>query len=745
MSRITLTLGALGIVAIAGPGCTAITDFGHFHAGEGIDGSIDGGGGIDGGGLDVGPHDGGPDTGIALDAGVDGGADAGLDAALVCTPSCGATEACCMGTCTDIGSVTNCRGCGTVCPDYDHASPRCDATGCASDCESGYMDCDSMPSTGCERSVTTVTDCGTCGHACGAGEVCSGGTCMSGCGTQTNCSGTCANTATDVDHCGTCINRCPDVANATRACTLGACSSVCVVNYQDCNGNMADGCEPLVTMYVDNDSDGFGDRNDVGALRCPGTPGYSTLRSDCDDAAVSVSPAATERCNGVDDNCNAQTDEGLLWSGLALGQPCACEPGAASGVVMCISGAPGCTYTTEVCNGRDDDCDTMRDETFSCVAGTMQSCTGNLGGCTYVGSMGCDSTCVPGTCMPPSETCNGVDDDCDTFPDEQTWQIQPGVSGFGGANGRLRASARTGGGAVVWLEDDASGRRLSFRTFDTTGAPTGVVITLVSSPTSEISAGRGLFTTADLGFDGADWQVFYAFNTAPGVTEIRRIRVSVAGAAGAPSTEATGPQAVAVAVGAGGIGVVMGGGSQILVGVFGAGSWARTPTVAVSGSNLDFPEITAASGARFIAVGADYASRWVNSVQFDSGTVDATLHVLNDGSSRASCYVAWDGATASAVLTCNLFGTTVTNAIRYNPSTAAVLAGPLDTGMSSGTQLVVVGGQVWLNRRDTQVRLQTATMRLFPESYGRNCYDFAPIGSTPICFNDGITQQYTCP
>jgi hypothetical protein len=69
----------------------------------------------------------------------------------------------------------------------------------------------------------------------------------------------------------------------------------------------------------------------------------------------------------------------------------------------------------EVCNGRDDDCDTLTDEGFGCVAGAVAGCTT---GCGSLGSRTCASDCTWPACVPPAETCNGVDDDCDGECDE---------------------------------------------------------------------------------------------------------------------------------------------------------------------------------------------------------------------------------------------------------------------------------------------------------------------------------------
>lgn len=69
----------------------------------------------------------------------------------------------------------------------------------------------------------------------------------------------------------------------------------------------------------------------------------------------------------------------------------------------------------ETCNGLDDDCDGATDEDFACRPGTSRPCD------TICGSLGTESCSVAcawePTCYPPSEDCNGLDDDCDTVTD----------------------------------------------------------------------------------------------------------------------------------------------------------------------------------------------------------------------------------------------------------------------------------------------------------------------------------------
>ncbi len=81
----------------------------------------------------------------------------------------------------------------------------------------------------------------------------------------------------------------------------------------DCNSKTDEengvGCEP---WYYDGDRDGFGNITRVKCLcAASAVTRYDAVAgSDCNDALPSVSPGMREACgNGVDDNCNAATDE----------------------------------------------------------------------------------------------------------------------------------------------------------------------------------------------------------------------------------------------------------------------------------------------------------------------------------------------------------------------------------------------------------------------------------------------------
>jgi hypothetical protein len=77
----------------------------------------------------------------------------------------------------------------------------------------------------------------------------------------------------------------------------------------DCDGSVdEDDADDASTWYTDSDGDGFGDPAS-GTVSCAQPAGTVADSSDCDDGDMAVSPAATELCNGLDDDCDGTIDE----------------------------------------------------------------------------------------------------------------------------------------------------------------------------------------------------------------------------------------------------------------------------------------------------------------------------------------------------------------------------------------------------------------------------------------------------
>ncbi|MBI1226061.1 MAG: choice-of-anchor D domain-containing protein, partial [Bacteroidetes bacterium] len=134
------------------------------------------------------------------------------------------------------------------------------------------------------------------------------------------------------------------------------------------------GMAALTTWYQDADGDGFG--NAVVSQIAGSQPmGYVANDDDCDDSDFNVNPTATETCNGVDDNCDSQIDEGLgsTWyadsDGDSYGDPLVSQVSCSqpTGYVADNTDCDDADFNinplaTEVCNGVDDNCDGNIDE-----------------------------------------------------------------------------------------------------------------------------------------------------------------------------------------------------------------------------------------------------------------------------------------------------------------------------------------------------------------------------------------------
>jgi hypothetical protein len=159
--------------------------------------------------------------------------------------------------------------------------------------------------------------------------------------------------------------------------------------------------------------------------------------TDCLDNNPAINPGATEVCNGIDDNCDTQIDEGLTFTdyfadldldGYGAGaatNACAQPTGFVTTNTDCDdNNASANPAATEICNELDDNCDGQIDEgvqnTYyvdmdgdgygSMNFWSIQACTAPMGFAPSSNDCADENPAInPGA----TEVCNTIDDNCD--------------------------------------------------------------------------------------------------------------------------------------------------------------------------------------------------------------------------------------------------------------------------------------------------------------------------------------------
>ena len=249
---------------------------------------------------------------------------------------------------------------------------------------------------------------------------------------------------------------------------------ICDGQDNNCDEEVDEGV--TTTYYNDVDEDGYGDP-ETAFEACSAENGAVSNGMDCDDSNALVWPGAVEGCDDIDNNCDGNIDEELIqiWhqdsDGDGFGDPqtqretCAPEENEVLDGTDCDdTDSAQHPEADEVCNGEDDNCDTVVDEdtavdaqtwyedsdidSFGDLESSIKSCTQPEG--FILDNTDCDDSDTeqyPGA----DEVCNGEDDNCDTVVDEDTaldapsWYQDLDNDTFGNPNSSQRSCTQPTG------------------------------------------------------------------------------------------------------------------------------------------------------------------------------------------------------------------------------------------------------------------------------------------------------------
>jgi hypothetical protein len=186
-------------------------------------------------------------------------------------------------------------------------------------------------------------------------------------------------------------------------------------NDEPCDGK-DNNCNYLVDEgYPDSDADGWKncvDEDDDNDGTLDGL--------DCGPTDPAIHPGQPEQCDGKDNDCNGQVDEGFGTTSCGKGICLHTVDVCANGKLQLCDPLAGAGL--ELCDGLDNDCDGLTDEDLGSTTCGLGVCLHTVANCAEGAAQECDPLAGAG-----DEVCDGLDNDCDGKTDEGQPQLECGL------------------------------------------------------------------------------------------------------------------------------------------------------------------------------------------------------------------------------------------------------------------------------------------------------------------------------
>ena len=219
-------------------------------------------------------------------------------------------------------------------------------------------------------------------------------------------------------------------------------TDICNTIDDNCNG-LTDEDATAFHWFMDADDDGYGDVL-IDSVSCFTLSDFVLDSTDCDDTNILINAAATEICNAIDDNCNIDIDEGLIFYTFFVDADGDGFGNADVYLISCFEEVSGYVLDStdcndgnnnmypgaeELCNYLDDDCDGIVDDNLIYIHSFEDADSDNYGNIAadslscelpegfVINNTDCDDT-NPDIYPGAEEILNGADDDCNGSIDE---------------------------------------------------------------------------------------------------------------------------------------------------------------------------------------------------------------------------------------------------------------------------------------------------------------------------------------